>query len=135
MVPWKILSTWLHSEHFITRNTLRILVLCIDRIYHFVCIFAYFFALQNVNNSYLSYSQFQVVFVMIVSLFFASLILVPSILAKCPEGWWRAGDACYMVSHSRMTWYRAQEVQHMRESVHISLVLSSAGVLEDTWRR
>merc|ERR1711879_294909 len=49
-------------------------------------------------------------FVMIVSLFFASLILVPSILAECPEGWWRSGDACYMVSHSRMTWYSAQEL-------------------------
>ena len=28
----------------------------------------------------------------------------------CPDGWWKAGDICYIVSQSRMPWYSAQEV-------------------------
>ena len=46
-----------------------------------------------------------------VKLTFLFIILtIPLIYGECPEGWWRAGDACYTTSHSRMSWYSAQEV-------------------------
>ena len=37
---------------------------------------------------------------------------------QCPEGWWRAGDACYSSSHSRMTWFSAQEVNLLGRLIH-----------------
>ena len=39
------------------------------------------------------------------------ILIIPQISGECLEGWWRAGDACYTTSHSRMTWYTAQEVK------------------------
>merc|ERR1712110_55604 len=42
---------------------------------------------------------------------FAS-VLLSSALAQdvcCPPGWWRAGEACYITSQDKMTWYKAQE--------------------------
>ena len=37
----------------------------------------------------------------------------------CPQGWWRAGEACYVTSQARMTWYKAQEVlSNIRKIVH-----------------
>ena len=45
---------------------------------------------------------------------FASLLLTSATMAQdevcCPPGWWRAGEACYVTSQARMTWYKAQEV-------------------------
>ena len=38
------------------------------------------------------------------------LLLSPLSSAECPEGWWRAGAACYMTSQRPMTWFNAQEV-------------------------
>ena len=38
---------------------------------------------------------------------FAALTSASSV---CPDGWWKAGDICYIVSQSRMPWYSAQEV-------------------------
>ena len=29
--------------------------------------------------------------------------------ASCPDGWWKAGEFCYIVSPSSMTWFSAQE--------------------------
>ena len=40
----------------------------------------------------------------------AILLLVPFINAECPEGWWKAGEACYFTSHLPLSWYAAQEV-------------------------
>ena len=40
----------------------------------------------------------------------ATLLLFPFIKAECPEGWWKAGDACYFTSQEHKTWFEAQEV-------------------------
>ena len=39
------------------------------------------------------------------------LLFLPFILAECPEGWWKAGDACYFISQQHMSWFEAQEVR------------------------
>merc|ERR1712179_109445 len=38
-----------------------------------------------------------------------SLAALTSASSICPDGWWKAGDICYIVSQSRMPWYSAQE--------------------------
>merc|ERR1711971_1156714 len=38
------------------------------------------------------------------------LLFLPFILAECPEGWWKAGDACYFTSQQNMSWFEAQEL-------------------------
>ena len=38
------------------------------------------------------------------------LLVFPFIKAQCPEGWWKAGEACYFTSQQHMSWFEAQEV-------------------------
>ena len=57
-------------------------------------------------------------------MFFAMLLflivnalLVPHTSADCPEGWWKSGEACYIVSQHQLSWYNAQEVLKNEDSV------------------
>ena len=39
-------------------------------------------------------------------------VFISGILTECPEGWWKAGDDCYIASQQGMSWFHAQEVIH-----------------------